>query len=48
MKRFFKKAIRAIKELFIWATSREVLEGINSGASYEEVEQIVKNKEVKI
>lgn len=34
----FKK----IKEMFIWIFSRKVGEAINNGASYDEVEKIVK------
>lgn len=36
-KRFWKK----IKKTFIWMFSRKVLEAINEGASYAEVEALV-------
>lgn len=39
-----KKTFIKIKEVFIWLFSREVIEAINEGKPYEEVEQIVKNK----
>jgi hypothetical protein len=39
-----KKLFTAIKEWFIWLTSKEVGEAINGGKTYEEVEQIVKKE----
>lgn len=39
-----KKTFTKIKEVFIWLFSREVLEAINEGKPYEEVEQIVKKQ----
>ena len=39
----FKK----IKEWFIWLTSKKVLEAINDGATYEEVEKIVQEEAQK-
>ena len=42
-----KKLISQIKELFAWLFSSRVGEAINNGASYEEVEQIVREEAVK-
>lgn len=39
-----KKLIRKIKEWFVWLTSRKVMDAINNGATYEEVEMIVKQE----
>lgn len=39
-----KKLIRKIKEWFVWLTSRKVMDAINNGATYEEVEEIVKQE----
>jgi len=39
-----KKLIRKIKEWFVWLTSRKVIDAINNGATYEEVEEIVKQE----
>lgn len=38
-----KKIIKKIKIGFTWAFSKKVLQAINDGASYEEVERLVKN-----
>lgn len=38
------KSMKFIKAWFIWLTSRKVLDAINSGASYEEVEEIVRRE----
>lgn len=40
MKKFFKK----IRELFVWLTSKRVLDAINNGATYENVCNIVKEE----
>ena len=40
MKKFFRK----IKEWWIWLTSKKVENAINNGASYEEVQAIVKEE----
>ena len=39
-----KKMIQKIKELITWFMSKDVLEAINNGATYEEVEQIVQEE----
>ena len=39
-----KKICRWFKREFIWLTSQKVLDAINSGASYEEVEAIVEEE----
>ena len=44
MKKMFKKIGRAIKREFIWLTSKKVLDAINSGATYEEIEMIVEEE----
>lgn len=44
MKKVFKRIIRWFKREFIWLTSQKVLDAINSGASYEEVEAIVEEE----
>ena len=38
-----KNIIKKIRYWCVWLFSREVLEAINSGASYEEVENLVLN-----
>lgn len=40
----FKKFFRKIKEWFVWLSSKRVLDAINSGATYEEVEEIVEEE----
>jgi hypothetical protein len=40
----FKKFFRKIKEWFVWFSSKRVLDAINSGATYEEVEEIVEEE----
>lgn len=42
--KFFRKFFRNIKEWWIWLTSRKVEDAINNGASYEEVQAIVKEE----
>jgi hypothetical protein len=37
-----KKLWQKIKEWFVWLTSKRVMEAINSGATYEEVCEVVK------
>jgi hypothetical protein len=37
-----KKLWQKIKEWFVWLTSNRVMEAINSGATYEEVCEVVK------
>lgn len=51
MKKTFKKILTSIKrffwkfhELIVWYSSRRVLDAINNGATYEEVEKIVKEE----
>lgn len=39
-----KKLIYKIKEWFVWLMSRKVMDAINNGATYEEVEEIVKQE----
>lgn len=34
--------LRMIKEWWVWLTSKKVLDAINNGATYDEVEGIVK------
>ncbi len=36
------KLWQKIKEWFVWLTSKRVMEAINSGATYEEVCEVVK------
>ena len=40
MKKFFKK----VKELFVWFTSKRVLDAINNGATDDEVCKIVEEE----
>lgn len=42
--KLFKKICRWFKREFTWMTSQKVLDAINSGASYEEVEAIVEEE----
>ena len=42
--KLFKKICRWFKREFVWMTSKKVLDAINSGASYEEVEAIVEEE----
>ena len=42
--KFIKKIINKIKEQITWFMSPNVLEAINNGATYEEVEEIVKQE----
>ncbi len=42
--KFIKKIINKIKEEITWFMSPRVLDAINSGATYEEVEEIVKQE----
>jgi hypothetical protein len=42
--KFIKKIINKIKEEITWFTSQKVIDAINSGATYEEVEEIVKQE----
>ena len=37
-----KKLWQKIKEWFVWLTSKRVMEAINSGATYEEICEVVK------
>ena len=39
-----KKICRWFKREFVWMTSKKVLDAIDSGASYEEVEAIVEEE----
>ena len=39
-----KKIFRKIREWFVWLTSKRVLDAINSGATYDEVEEIVEQE----
>jgi hypothetical protein len=39
-----KKLWQKIKEWFVWLTSKRVMEAINSGATYEEVCEVVKEE----
>lgn len=39
-----KKLCNKIKEWLVWLTSKEVLEAINGGATYEEVCKIVEEE----
>ena len=39
-----KKLWRSIKEWFVWLTSKRVMEAINSGATYEEVCEVVRKE----
>ena len=38
------KLINMVKRFFIWTFSRDVLNAINAGATYSEVEQIVNER----
>ena len=38
------KIINTIKEWLVWIFSREVLEAINNGASYSDVQKLVEGK----
>lgn len=38
------KFINMVKRFFIWMFSRDVLDAINAGATYAEVEQIVNER----
>ena len=42
--KLIKKIINKIKEEITWFMSPKVLDAINSGATYEEVEKIVKEE----
>lgn len=42
--KFIKKIINKIKEQITWFMSPKVLEAINSGATYEEIDEIVKQE----
>lgn len=42
--KFIKKIINKIKEEITWYMSPKVLDAINNGATYEEVEKIVKEE----
>lgn len=42
--KFVKKIINKIKEEITWFMSPKVLDAINNGATYEEVEEIVKQE----
>ena len=42
--KFIKKIINKIKEEITWFMSPKVLDAINNGATYEEVEEIVKQE----
>lgn len=42
--KFIKKIINKIKEEITWFMSPRVLDAINSGATYAEVEEIVKQE----
>lgn len=44
IKKIIKKIINKIKEEITWFTSQKVLDAIDSGATYEEVEEIVKQE----
>ena len=44
MKKAIKRVLKALREWVAWFTTRGVLEAINNGATYDEVEQIVKKK----
>lgn len=39
-----KKLWQMIKEWFVWLTSKRVMQAINSGATYEEVCEVVKEE----
>lgn len=39
-----KKLFTKIREWIVWVTSKRVLEGINNGATYDEVCNIVKEE----
>ena len=39
-----KKLLRKLNEWFTWLTSDKVLEAINNGATYEQVEAIVEEE----
>ncbi len=42
--KFVKKIINKIKEEITWFMSPKVLDAINNGSTYEEVEEIVKEE----
>lgn len=42
MKNFFEKVIGIIKYWYMWTFSKEVLDAINNGAEYDEVERIAR------
>ena len=44
IKKIINKILNKIKEEITWYTSQKVLDAIDSGASYEEVEKIVKEE----
>lgn len=44
MKKMFKRIIIWFKREFVWLTSQKVLDAINSGATYEEVQKIVEEE----
>lgn len=39
-----KKLLKKINEWFVWLTSKRVLDAINDGLSYDEVDRIVKEE----
>lgn len=43
-----KKLWTSVKEWFIWLTSRRVLEAINAGCEYDEVEAIVREEAARL
>lgn len=43
MKNIIKKIIKKIEKALVWTCSSKVLDAINSGASYEEVEALVES-----
>lgn len=43
MKKIFKKIKKSAQEWFCWIFCPEVLEAINAGSTYEEVEAVVKS-----
>lgn len=44
MKNFIKKILKWFKREFVWMTSKNVLDAINRGATYEEIEAIVEEE----
>lgn len=42
MKKFFKKLKKTAQEWFCWIFCPEVLDAINDGCAYEEVEEVVR------